>query len=197
VRIGYMETDIPIRDVMVQEVVKGNMNLNVMEAAKLMRKHDVDSIVVLNNGKPLGIVTEGDIINELVSKDIKPSTVKLKDIMTTPLITASPDNLLSDIAKKMVTERIRKIPVIDGGELVGIVAYVDIMSVSSERNSILAELIEINMGREILGIEREGERMGQGICEKCGSYSYYMEMIGGLMVCESCKEEMEMEMEAE
>jgi len=192
-----METDIPIRDVMVQEVVKGNMNLNVMEAAKLMRKHDVDSIVVLNNGKPLGIVTEGDIINELVSKDIKPSTVKLKDIMTTPLITASPDNLLSDIAKKMVTERIRKIPVIDGGELVGIVAYVDIMSVSSERNSILAELIEINMGREILGIEREGERMGQGICEKCGSYSYYMEMIGGLMVCESCKEEMEMEMEAE
>ncbi|MBA7553900.1 hypothetical protein ES705_46504 [subsurface metagenome] len=89
-----METDIPLRDVMVQEVVKGAMNLNVMEAAKLMRKHDVDNIVVLNNGEPVGIVTEWDIISKLVSKDIKPSTVKLKDIMTTPLITASTNDRL-------------------------------------------------------------------------------------------------------
>lgn len=187
-----METDIPLRDVMVREVVKGAMNLNVMEAAKLMRKHDVDSIVVLNNGEPVGIVTEGDIIRELVSKDIKSSTVKLKDIMTTPLITASTNDRLSDIAKKMATERIKRIPVIDGGELVGIVADVNVISVSSEMNSILAEVIEINVRGETIGIESE---MGQGICEKCGTFSYYMEMIGGLMVCESCKEEMEMEAE--
>lgn len=186
-----MKTDIPLRDVMVREVVKGDMNLNVMEAAKLMRKHDVDSIVVLNDGEPVGIVTEGDIIGELVSKDIKPSTVKLKDIMTTPLITASANDRLSDIAKKMATERIRKIPIIDGGELVGIVADVNVMSVSSEMNSILTELMEINMGRETLGIESENEGMGEGVCEKCGSFSYYMEMKGGLMICENCKEEME------
>jgi CBS domain-containing protein len=188
-----METDIPLRDVMVREVVKGAMNLNVMEAAKLMRKHDVDSIVVLNNGEPVGIVTEGDIIRELVSKDIKSSTVKLKDIMTTPLITASTNDRLSDIAKKMATERIKRIPVIDGGELVGIVADVNVISVSSEMNSILAELIEINARGETMGIE--SERTGQGICEKCGTFSYYMELRDGLMVCESCKEEMEMEVE--
>ncbi len=187
-----METDIPVRDVMVREVVKGDMELNVMDAAKLMRKYDVDSIVVLNNGEPEGIVTEGDIISELVSKDIKPSTVKLKDIMTTPLVTASPMDRLSDIAKKMAAERIRKIPVIDGDELVGIVADVDIISVSSEMNTILAELIEMNVERETLRTESEGERMGQGICEKCGSFSHYLEMEGGLMLCESCREEMEM-----
>jgi len=188
-----METDIPLRDVMVREVVKGDIDLTILEAAKLMRKYDVDSIVVLDHGDPVGIVTEGDIISELVSKDVKPSEVKLKDIMTTPLITASPSDRLSDIAKKMARERIRKIPVIENGKLVGIVADVDIISVSSEMNSILAELIEMNVDRETVEIESEGESVGQGICEKCGSFSHYLEMKAGLMVCESCKEELEME----
>ena len=188
-----METDIPLRDIMVREVVQGDRELNVMEAAKLMKKYDVDSIVVLNNGEPVGIVTQGDIISELVSKDITPSTVKLKDIMTTPLITASSNDRLSDIAKKMATERIRKIPVIEDEKLVGIVADVDILAVSSEMNSILAELIEMNVEREILGTGSEGEGMGQGICEKCASFSNDLVMKGGLMVCETCKEEMEME----
>ena len=121
-----METDIPLRDVMVREVVKGDRDLTVLEAATLMRKYSVDSIVVLDHGDPVGIVTEGDIISELVSKDIKPSTVQLKDIMTTPLVTASPTDRLSSIAKKMAKGRIRKIPVIEDGKLVGIVADVDI-----------------------------------------------------------------------
>jgi CBS domain-containing protein len=192
-----METDIPLREIMVQEVVEGDTNLNVMEAAKLMKKYDVDSIVVLNNGEPVGIVTQGDIIRELVSKDTTPSTVKLKNIMTTPLITASPNDRLSNIAKKMATEKIRKIPVIEDGKLVGIVADVDILSVSSEMNSILAELIEMNVEREILGTGSEGEGIGQGICEKCGSFSNDLVMKDGLMMCETCKEEMEMELELE
>jgi len=186
-----METDIPLKDVMVREVVKGDLNLTVLEAAKIMRKYDVDSIVVLEHGEPVGIVTEGDIISEVVSKDIKPSKMKLKEIMTTPLITASPNDRLSDIAKKMSIERIRKIPVIDNGKLVGIVADIDIISVSSEMNSILAELIEMHVERET--IEGEGESLTQGICEKCGSFSHYLEMADGLMVCETCKEELEME----
>ncbi|RZN39819.1 MAG: CBS domain-containing protein [Methanophagales archaeon ANME-1-THS] len=186
-----METDIPLKDVMVREVVKGDLNLTILEAAKIMRKYDVDSIVVLDRGEPVGIVTEGDIISEVVSKDLKPSKMKLKDIMTAPLITASPGDRLSDIAKKMSKERIRKIPVIDNGKLVGIVADIDIISVSSEMNSILAELVEMNVERET--IESGGESLGQGICEKCGSFSHYLEMADGLMVCETCKEELEME----
>jgi len=188
-----METDIPLRDVMVREVVKGDRDLTVLKAAKLMRRYNVDSIVVLDHGDPVGIVTEGDIIRELVSKDIKPSTVRLKDIMTMPLVTASPNDRLSDIAKKMTKERIRKIPVIDDGKLVGIVADIDILSVSSEMTSILAELVEMKVERETLDIDIERESTGQGICEKCGSFSHYLALKGGLMVCESCKEELELE----
>ena len=50
-----METDIPLRDIMVREVVTGDEDMNVREAAKLMRKYDVDSIVVLNNSGQPGV----------------------------------------------------------------------------------------------------------------------------------------------
>lgn len=188
-----METDIPLREIMVREVVKGDKDVNVKEAAKMMKKYDVDSIIVLNNGEPVGIVTQGDIISELVSKDTTPSTVKLKDVMTTPLIAASPDDRLSDTVKKMASEKIRKLPILEDGKLVGIVADVDILSVSSQMNSILAELIEMHVEREILESGSEGEGVGQGICEKCGSFSHYVVMKDGLMVCETCKEELETE----
>ena len=143
-----------------------------------------------DNG-PVGIVTDGDIISELVSNDIKPSTVKLEEIMTKPLISASPNDRVSEIAKKMAKERIRKMPIVDKDKLVGIVADVDILAVASEMNSIHAELIEMSMEREELDLEDES--VGQGICEKCGSFSHYLVMKSGLMVCESCKEELEME----
>jgi CBS domain-containing protein len=186
-----METDIPLRDVMVQEVVRGEGDLTVLEAAKLMRKQKVDSIIVLDHSEPVGIVTEGDIIRSVVSKDLKPSTMKLKDIMTSPLVTASPNDRVSAIARKMAKERIRKIPVIEDGKLVGIVADVDILSVSFEMNSIQAELLEMSMERESL--ELEDESFGQGLCEKCGCFSHYLVMKSGLMVCETCKEELEQE----
>ena len=187
-----METDVPLRDIMVREVVTGSMNMNVTEAAKRMKKYDVDSIVVLKSGRPEGIVTQGDILSELVSKDIPPSAVKLKDVMTAPIITASSNDRLSDIVKKMARGKIRKLPVIENGKLVGIVADVDILSVSSQMNSILADLIEMQVERDIMGIE-EDEGMEQGICEKCGTFSNYLEMKDGLMLCDSCKDELDTE----
>lgn len=186
-----MDRDIPLRDVMVQEVVTGNRDLTVLEAAKLMRKHRVDSIIVVDQGVPVGIITEGDIISKVVSKDTKPSTVELKEIMTTQLVTASPNDSVSEIARKMSRGRIRKIPVVDEGMLIGVVADVDILSVSAEMNSLLAELLEIKVDRGTFSVEGESESSGQGICEKCGDFSHYLSMNDGLMVCESCKEELE------
>jgi len=91
----------------------------------------------------------------------------------------------------MAKGKIKKLPVIENGKLVGIVADVDILSVSSQMNSILADLIEMHVERDVMGIEDEG--MEQGICEKCGTFSNYLEMKDGLMLCDSCKDEMESE----
>lgn len=180
-----METNIPVREVMVRDVVKADQEMNARDAARMMLKYDVDSIIVLNKGEPVGIVTERDMIRELVSKDITPSEVKLKDLMRSPLITASPDDDLMDVAKLMLKRKIRRVPVVENGKLVGIVADVDILAVYSEMNSILAELVEMNIEREI---EAPGEEMSQGICERCGTFSGNLKLIDGLLLCESCRE---------
>ncbi len=59
-------------------------------------------------------------------------------------------------------------------------------------NSILADLIEMQVERDIMGIE-EDEGMVQGICEKCGTFSNYLEMKDGLLLCDSCKDELDVE----
>ena len=64
-----------------------------------------------------------------------------------------------------------------------------------QMNSILNDLIEMNVERELTEQGSEGEGMGQGICEKCGCFTNDLVMKDGLMVCESCKEEMELEEE--
>ncbi|MCW3132419.1 MAG: CBS domain-containing protein [Candidatus Methanospirare jalkutatii] len=181
-----METDVPVREVMVREVVKGDANLTVQEAVEIMRRHDVNSIIVTNHGEPVGIVTEGDILDGVVKRDLKPSEVKLKDIMTSPLITVSPDDSLLETARKMATLRIRKMPVVENGKLVGFVSDVDILAFSSEMNSILAELVEMSIGREI---SSASEEVSQGICERCGAFSSDLKLVGGMMLCESCRDE--------
>ncbi|MHC1635729.1 MAG: CBS domain-containing protein [Candidatus Methanospirareceae archaeon] len=182
-----MQTDVPIKEVMVRDVVKADMNMDVAGAARMMIKYDVDSIVVLNNGEPVGIVTERDMIRVLAMKDAEPSAIKLKDIMASPLITVDPNESIFEVARKMAEKRIKRMPVVENGKLVGIVADVDIISVSLEMNSILSELIEMNIEREM----EEGlleEDFSQGICEKCGSFSNNLEDKDGLLLCESCKE---------
>ncbi|RLG38744.1 CBS domain-containing protein [Methanosarcinales archaeon] len=188
-----METDVPVREVMVRDVVKGDVSLTVQEAVRIMREYDVDSIIVMNNGEPVGIVTEGDILDEVVKKDRKPSEVRLGDIMTSPLFTVSPDDSLSDVARKMAALRIRKMPVLEDGELVGFVSDMDILAINTEMNSILTELFEMNIGREIMRASADTEEISQGICEKCGCFSSDLRMRDGMMLCDSCRDETEEE----
>jgi len=180
-----METNIPVKEVMVRDVVKADMRMNARDAARMMLKYDVDSVIIVNRGEPIGIVTERDMIRELVSKDIKPSTVGLKDLMKSPLVTASPDDDLMEVARMMLKNKIRRVPVVENGKLVGIVADVDILAVYSEMNSILAELVEMNVEREI---GQSGEELSQGICERCGTFSENLSLVDGLLLCESCRE---------
>ncbi|MHC1584730.1 MAG: CBS domain-containing protein [Candidatus Syntropharchaeia archaeon] len=181
-----METRMSIREIMVRDVVKADVNATAKDAALEMVKYDVDSVVVLEDERPVGIVTEKDIVRKVVSKDVKPSSVTLRDLMTSPLISASPDESVSEVARRMAKKQIRRMPVIENGELIGFVADVDIIAFCSEMNDILVDLVEMNVERTIL----QEKKMAQGICERCGDFSESVEFVNGMMVCESCKEDM-------
>ena len=128
------ETQVPLREVMTNPTSIG-IEATVAEAAKAMCRAEVGSVIILKDNKPIGIVTEEDIACKVVAKDLKPSTVHVNKIMSTPLITVSADKTVGDAATMMVKNKVRRLPVIDAkNKVIGMVTVRDLLAVSNELN---------------------------------------------------------------
>ncbi|MBC7110358.1 MAG: CBS domain-containing protein, partial [Archaeoglobi archaeon] len=108
-----MEGRVPVREIMTRNVVSASPETDLVSAAKEMARRRVGSIVVTENGVPVGIVTERDIVTKVVAEGRSPSEVKLKDIMSSPLITVEPNEDIREAAKIMVRKDIRRLPVVE------------------------------------------------------------------------------------
>ncbi|MCX8154197.1 MAG: CBS domain-containing protein, partial [Candidatus Bathyarchaeota archaeon] len=84
-------------------------------------------IVIAENDKPIGIVTERDIIVKCLAKELNPREVKAKDIMSSPVISIEPDVEMLEAAKVMVSRMIRRLPVVENNKLVGIITTSDMI----------------------------------------------------------------------
>jgi len=142
--------------------------------------HDeVGSCIVLQNNLPIGIITEQDINCKVVAKNITPSAILVNDVMSTPLITIAVDKNVGDAAQMMVKHRVRRLPVVQAKKVVGIVTVRDLLSIASEINEIMQDLIAIN--REDI--------VEMGICDRCNVMSDDLRRIDSLMLCPICREE--------
>jgi CBS domain-containing protein len=115
-----------VRELMRRKVFTLDKDKSVKEAAKLMQKNDVSSVLVESDDMIVGIVTERDIVRKIVAEGFDPSKVLLQDIMTSPLIVVSPDATVEDASKLMVTFGVRRLPVMQDRMLVGIISASDI-----------------------------------------------------------------------
>ncbi|NYT00381.1 MAG: CBS domain-containing protein [Methanocellales archaeon] len=181
-----METRMSVREIMTREVVTAEKDTKASKAGEMMIKQKVGSLIVTEKGEPTGVVTERDLVLKIISKDLKPSSMTLKDIMTKPLVTIEPNESISEAARKMIRLGIRRLPVIENGKLVGIVTDTDMIAVSSELTYILSDIIE--MSREHISFN-ESKKLTQSICEKCGCFTSSLELVNGTLVCDSCKDE--------
>ncbi len=114
------------RDFMTKKVVKIEKSKNALVAAKLIAKTGVGSIVVVERGKPVGIITDRDILVKVVAKDLKPAKVKVDKFMSKPLVTVAPDTPMVEVAKLMEEHNIRRVPVVARNRVVGIVTSTDL-----------------------------------------------------------------------
>jgi len=129
-----------------REVVVVERSESVRSAIELMRAHHVGNVIVIertNGGsRPLGILTDRDIVIELLAKDVDLATVSVGDVMSDDLHTVHEDAKLLDATKVMRTKGIRRLPVVDTqGNLVGILAVDDILGLILEQLSDLVGLI--------------------------------------------------------
>lgn len=183
-------TKLPVRDAIVRPPVTVDQEMDVAKAAKLMRTVDVGSLMVVDKGKMIGILTEGDILNKVVSKDRQPSKVKVKEIMNRPVICIEPDMDIVEAAKKMAKLKIRRLPVVENGEIIGIVSERDIIRLSPVLIDITRECAMINRPEEKYDgkIPPAVEEYVPGKCEECGKHSEKLREIEGKLICAKCIE---------
>lgn len=111
---------------MVKEVVIIDENSTVKEAVDKMNRADIGSIIVARDGEPTGIITERDLLKRIIAEGKDAENTKAKDIMSSPLTFILPDADLEAVAHLMFKKRIKKLPVIDGKRLVGLLSLTDI-----------------------------------------------------------------------
>jgi signal-transduction protein with cAMP-binding, CBS, and nucleotidyltransferase domain len=174
-----VETRVPLREVMRSHPTTIDHNANVAKAASSMCHNEVGSCIVLQNNLPIGIITEQDINCKVVAKDIRPSTIAVNAVMSTPLITISVDKTVGDAGQMMVKHHVRRLPVVEGKKVVGIVTVRDLLSIASEMNEIMQELVSIN--REDI--------VEMGVCDRCNMMSDDLRRVDSLMLCPNCREE--------
>jgi len=115
-----------VYEVMTPEVVTITPDQSVEAAARIMVNHGISSIVVYEGGEPLGILTEKDIITRIVAVGQDPREVKVSEIMTPDIVACPPDTLIEDACRTMQRNKIKKLAVVEGGSIAGIVSLTDI-----------------------------------------------------------------------
>ena len=115
-----------LRDIMTPRVVTANLDDEVRHVAQLMREQNVGSVVLCDpEGGPAAIVTDRDLTVRALAAE-RPPSESIRGHLSKPLVTGEPDMDLEEAAALMVQHRIRRLPVVDGDDLVGIVTLDDI-----------------------------------------------------------------------
>lgn len=126
--------------VMAKEVITIDEGASVKEAADVMNQAEIGSIVATRNGKAVGIVTERDLLKRIVSEGRNAKKTRVKDIMSTPLITIPPNMDVEEAARLMFKKKIKKLLIIDNNRLVGLVSLTDIARAQPSIANLLQKL---------------------------------------------------------
>lgn len=136
-----------------RSVVTTPRSTSILEVAREMRKHHIGDVIVTDRTDgaetPIGIITDRDIVIELIAEEIAFDTVDVGDVMSTTLVTAPHDADLFETLRFMGIKGVRRIPVLDDdGRLYGILSVNDILSVLTKELSFVAEISERQIERE-------------------------------------------------
>jgi len=142
-----------IGNIRTREVVVARRDTTVSEAARLMRKHHVGDVIVVDelDGRkvPCGIVTDRDIVIGLVAQGLDADTIAVSDLMTMEIIVARVLDGVADTLEVMRVKAVRRLPIVDAlGTLVGIVTADDLLQLLSEEMSALAAMMNREKRRE-------------------------------------------------
>jgi CBS domain-containing protein len=129
-----------IKDVMTGRPRTCEARTTVLEAARLMKEEDFGSIPVVQDGRPVGLLTDRDIVLRVVAEGRDPTMTTVGDVASGELVTVESEQPLDEALKLMAHHRVRRLPVVEKNKLVGIVAQADVARAADERET--GEVVE-------------------------------------------------------
>lgn len=175
-----MRARVPVFEIMSQRPVTISGESNAAEASGIMRDKEIGSLIVVEDGRPVGIVTERDVVTKVAAFDRRPREVSVRDIMTSPVIAIHPEEEVLEAARLMSTRKIRRLAVVKEGKLVGMITENDILR-------IWPQLLEVTREYARTGLESQLSRGIEGHCEACGVYSTNLVWDRNLLACTECR----------
>ena len=185
---------VKVGDVMTRNFISAKPDISILDAAKLMTKKRVGSLILKEGRLLKGIITEKDIIWALTKKPNKSdlANIKAKEICAKKLITIKPSADIHNAIRLMRKKKFRRLPVTIKKNVIGYLTLKDILRIQPELFEIAKEHNAINEIREesakIKRIKSSGN-FREGLCEECGNYEVlYNE--DGRIICEGCRNSM-------
>ncbi len=130
-----------ISDVMTDRLVTVPADASIVDAGRAMRDNDIGDVLVMDGGRFCGLVTDRDIVVRAIAEGQVPSSVQVRDVVTEDIQTLSPDSSVDDAVNVMRDAAVRRIPVLEGDRLVGIVSIGD-LAIEEDQGSALADISE-------------------------------------------------------
>src|SRR3989338_71530 len=180
---------ISVGDVMTRNFISAKPSDSLHTCAKYMAKERVNSLVIKENKRLVGILTARDILWILKKKskaDLK--KIKASDISTKKLAVIKPSADISQALQKMRALNFRRLPVLSKGELIGVVTLKDILAIEPQLYAEMRPLMDEVREHERKIAQTESEWPLEGMCENCGVFSDLLKVEGQLL-CPDCREE--------
>jgi malate dehydrogenase (oxaloacetate-decarboxylating) len=130
-----------VRDFIWRDIITTDKATSAFELSKMLRERKRYSAIIMEADKPVGIVTDHDLLDKVMAEGKDPKLVKAMDIMSSPLFSIEPNASLKDAARLMNEKGIRRLPVVEKGQLLGLVAVEDLAR-SLGRKSFAEEVFE-------------------------------------------------------
>jgi CBS domain-containing protein len=175
-----------VRDIMSVNVITMSPDATVFDVASSMSKMDIGSVIITDQDRPLGIITESDIVRRVIADEKDPKSTAAREIMSSPIIHVEPGTALTEAMRVMARSNIRRVAVLKNDSLAGIITSRDLLRWSPELIDILVESLRLRS--EGVKEEDDDEDIAYGgECDSCGEYSTDLIEEDGDYLCENCR----------
>ena len=180
---------IAVGDVMTRNFVSALPSTSLHECAKIMTKERIDSLLITEGKRLIGILTSRDILRKITESSESLKKISAIKIATRKLAVIKPSADISQALEKMKSLNFRRLPVLSNGLLIGVVTLKDILSVEPNIYAEMHTLMDDIKERENKKANISTQWPLEGLCENCGVFSELLRVEGQLL-CPDCREDL-------